>query len=226
MTGFRLKKITNPPTLGEKLRNVRNNLGLNLKEVSGATNIAMKYLNALEAGDYFNLPGEAYAKSFLKVYSAFLGQDAREFVAIYETEQKIYAKTQKNQNGKFNQPVKIVSSAHLMVTPRVIRSAIVGALALAILVYLGIKMVKVITPPLLIIDQPTENLITNDNFVEVAGRVRPETTLEINGTRVFADQFGEFKETIDLQAGVNIIEIVAEKRHGKQTKKYLQVVVN
>ena len=84
----------------------------------------------------------------------------------------------------------------------------------------------ILTPPRLLVEEPVSNLVTNQSFVEVAGMVEPESNLEINGTQVLADLQGRFSETVDLQPGVNIIEVVAEKRHGKQTKKYLQVVVN
>ena len=49
--------------------------------------------------------------------------------------------------------------------------------------------------------------------------------MEINGQKVLADSNGNFYETIDLQPGVNTIEIMAEKRHGQKTKIFKQVVV-
>ncbi|OGY43924.1 MAG: hypothetical protein A2729_01215 [Candidatus Buchananbacteria bacterium RIFCSPHIGHO2_01_FULL_39_14] len=226
MVGFRFKTIDNPLSLGEKLQQTRLNLGINIREVAKATNISAKYLSALEAGDYRSLPGEVYGRSFLKVYAKFLALNTDEFLLAYESEQKIFNNTQKDNGPDFKKPVKRISAVHLIVTPKLIRSILIGFLVVACLVYLGWKIVAILTPPRLLVEEPVSNLVTNQSFVEVAGMVEPESNLEINGTQVLADLQGRFSETVDLQPGVNIIEVVAEKRHGKQTKKYLQVVVN
>lgn len=225
MAAFSSKKISNPPNLGEQLRSCRQNLGISLADACKATNISVKYLQALESGNHQQLPGEVYAKSFLKVYANFLGLDYQNFLKIYSTEQKIYTKTSKSSGHDFRKPVERVSRAHLIVTPKIVRAGILGLLVLVCLVYLGVKVKAIMTPPILIIERPQNNLVTDQNFVEVAGSSEKEVTLEINGQQILADSSGHFSETIDLQPGVNIIEILAEKRHGPQTKVYRQVNV-
>ena len=225
MVGFRYKEISNPPRLGERLKDCRQKLGVSLSEAAEATNISVKYLAAIEAGEFNKLPGEVYTKSFLKVYTKFLGLDSDESLAVFQSEQKIYTKTRKNKDGDFKKPVARISRLHLVVTPRIIRGIVIGFLALACLVYLGLKVKAIMAPPVLTVSQPADNLITEQNFIEIRGQVEPEAILEINGQQVLADEKGNFSETIDLQPGVNPIIIKAEKRHGKQSKIYRQVVV-
>jgi hypothetical protein len=43
---------------------------------------------------------------------------------------------------------------------------------------------------------------------------------------VVVDKAGNFNETIDLQPGVNIIEMVAVNRHGRRTGVTRQIIVN
>lgn len=225
MVGFKSKKISNPPSLGEQLKASREKLGVGLAEVAKTTNISFKYLAAIEAGNFNQLPGEVYAKNFLKVYLRYLGLNADDFLALYLSEQKIYNKTKNKSVTDFKKPVERISQIHLLVTPKIVRGIIIGLLVLACLVYLGLKLQAIMAPPLLIVSQPTNNLVTNDRFIEVKGQVEPEATLQINGQQVLADQSGGYAETIDLQAGTNIIEITAQNRHGRQTKIYRQVVV-
>lgn len=226
MTSFRSKKISNPLSLGERLKAQRQKLNISLSQAARETSISLKYLSALESGSHQQLPGEVYAKSFLKVYTKFLGLEPAEFLALFQTEQKIYIKTNKDQKTDFSQPVERVSRFQLTVTPKILRGLIVLLLAISVLVYLGVKIKAIVTPPILLVETPVNNLVIDKNFIEVVGQTEPEVILKINGQSVIANQSGYFSEGIDLQTGVNIIEITAEKRHGQQTKVYRQVVVN
>ncbi len=226
MVGFLAKEISNPPNLGESLKLSRQKRGISLAQASQATSISAKYLAAIESSEFDKLPGEVYTKNFLKVYTKYLGLNDKDSLATYQSERKVYSKTRKFPEADFKKPVRRISRFHLVVTPKIVRGIIIGLLALACLVYLGLKVKAIMTPPFLAITSPGNNLMTEQNFIEVVGQVEPEAVLEINGQQVLADTQGNFSETIDLQPGVNVIEVQAESRHGKQTKRYLQVVVN
>ncbi|MFA6255331.1 MAG: helix-turn-helix domain-containing protein [Patescibacteria group bacterium] len=226
MVGFQAKEISNPPNLGESLKLSREKKGVSLAQASQATNISARYLAAIESSEFDKLPGEVYAKNFLKVYAKYLGLNDKDSLVTYQSERKVYSKTRKFPEEDFKKPVRRISRFHLVVTPKIVRGILIGLLALACLAYLGLKVKAIMTPPFLTIISPSNNLITEQSFIELVGQAEPEAVLEINGQQVLADTQGNFSETIDLQSGVNIIEVTAESRHGKQTKKYLQVVVN
>ena len=65
--------------LGSDLRAARLRRGLELEEVAEQTRISRRYLRALEEERFELLPGDAYAKSFLRSYADYLGLDARMF---------------------------------------------------------------------------------------------------------------------------------------------------
>jgi transcriptional regulator with XRE-family HTH domain len=225
MTSFRAKLIENPPSLGQQLKTARQNLDLTPAEAAGKINISLKYLLALENGEYEKLPGEVYGRSFLRVYLKFLGLEQAGLFPLYQSEFKIYSKTRKVVLADFKQPVKRVSLFELLAAPKIARSLGVLILIFACLFYLGFKIKIIMTPPSLVVEKPIDNQITDQNFIEVTGTVEKEAVLEINGQQVIADQNGRFSEIMDLQPGINSIEFKAEKRHGKQTKIYRQVVL-
>jgi cytoskeletal protein RodZ len=70
-------------SLGEKLRRAREERGCSLEQISRDTNIAVHYLEALEAEDFSVFPGEPYATGFLRNYSEYLGLDAQEQLSGY-----------------------------------------------------------------------------------------------------------------------------------------------
>ncbi|MDR2258131.1 MAG: helix-turn-helix domain-containing protein [Treponema sp.] len=72
-------------SLGEKLKTARESKGLNFDQVSRETNIAGRYLEALEAEDFSGFPGEPYVTGFLRNYSEYLGLDAQEALSLYRS---------------------------------------------------------------------------------------------------------------------------------------------
>ena len=69
--------------IGGELRETRLRLGLTLEQVETATRIRRRYLEALEEERFDELPGEAYAKGFLRTYADHLGLDGAQFLARY-----------------------------------------------------------------------------------------------------------------------------------------------
>lgn len=69
--------------IGERLRTTREARGLSLDEVEASLRIRRRYLDALEAEAFHEIPGPAYVKGFLRTYAAYLGLPAEELVALY-----------------------------------------------------------------------------------------------------------------------------------------------
>jgi cytoskeleton protein RodZ len=70
--------------IGEQLREARELKGLDLERVAEETNIAKRYLAALEAEDFGVFPGEPYAIGFLRNYADFLGLSANDLIQTYK----------------------------------------------------------------------------------------------------------------------------------------------
>lgn len=73
--------------LGEELSRRREDLGLTLDQAQGATKIRLRYLQALESGDFSLIPGEVFVKGFLRAYGDYLGLDGAALVQRYKSEQ-------------------------------------------------------------------------------------------------------------------------------------------
>jgi len=61
--------------VGELLRSERNKKTISIDMAANALNFRKVYLEALEAGDWSNMPGEVYALGFLRQYAAYLYLD-------------------------------------------------------------------------------------------------------------------------------------------------------
>lgn len=61
--------------VGTKLRDARTRRKLSLQDVEEETKIRARYLQALENEDWDQLPGDTYARAFIRTYGALLGLD-------------------------------------------------------------------------------------------------------------------------------------------------------
>jgi cytoskeletal protein RodZ len=71
-------------SLGEKLKTARNEKELTLDQISRETNIAIRYLEALEAENFAVFPGEPYLVGFIKNYGTYLELDVQKLISLYK----------------------------------------------------------------------------------------------------------------------------------------------
>ena len=69
---------------GKSLRERREERGLTTGEVYRQIHVPPRYLNALERGDFTQLPEETYAMGFLTTYCRFLELDPDPFIAALQ----------------------------------------------------------------------------------------------------------------------------------------------
>lgn len=62
-------------SVGNKLREARSRRKLSLADVEAATKIRGRYLQAIENDEWDQLPGDTYARAFVRTYGRFLGLD-------------------------------------------------------------------------------------------------------------------------------------------------------
>ncbi len=70
-------------TLGEKLRQAREERGITLSEVAEQTRISSLYLESIDNDDYRLLPGGIFNKGFIKSYAKYVGLDEQEALISY-----------------------------------------------------------------------------------------------------------------------------------------------
>ncbi|MDR1587979.1 MAG: helix-turn-helix domain-containing protein [Treponema sp.] len=70
-------------SLGEKLKSAREAKDLSFDQISRETNIAARYLEALEAENFSGFPGEPYIIGFLRNYGAYLDLDVQGLLSLY-----------------------------------------------------------------------------------------------------------------------------------------------
>jgi cytoskeletal protein RodZ len=83
-----------PPTpFGDQLKREREMRGVSLEEISAATRISTRFLEALEKEQWDQLPGGVFRRGFIRSVARFLGLDGDALISEYELQ------TQDNSPG-------------------------------------------------------------------------------------------------------------------------------
>jgi len=211
MTLFKHKKITlNNETLGEQLSSARKKRKESLKKISQELKINEKYLEALEKGDFNQLPKGLYAESFLKEYSFYLGLNIQDVLELFQAE-----KQDKSQNKKiFIQ--KSVQNQYFLSLPKIFKNLFIIVLVVLCLTYIGHYINNIISPPQLLISYPLNDLHTKNHSIIIKGKSDPEAEVNINGKKILLNQDGSFNLSINLKNGLNNINIIAQKKYSKK----------
>ncbi|MBC8163052.1 MAG: helix-turn-helix domain-containing protein [Roseiflexaceae bacterium] len=75
--------------LGERLRAARETQGIPISQAAADTRILPRYIHALEGGDFAQLPGDVYARGFIRNYANYLNVHAEELIELYRVERGI-----------------------------------------------------------------------------------------------------------------------------------------
>src|ERR1700687_5673483 len=70
-------------TFGENLKREREMRGVSLDEISAATRIATRFLQAIENEQWDQLPGGVFNRGFVRAVAHYLGLDEENIVAEY-----------------------------------------------------------------------------------------------------------------------------------------------
>ncbi len=222
MTFFNNKKIIlDIDVVVEGLQKARQKKGLELERIAKDLNIKIEYLQALENGNFSILPPGIYGRNILRRYAHFLGVDDKELVDIFEQEKAI----SKHQKAKKLFVQRASRIHYFLFLPKIIKGAIIASIVLACFLYLAFSLKKIVAPPLLVITYPPDNFVTTQHNIEIKGITEPEAEVSINGETVLTNNDGSFARTVNLKNGLNVVDIIAQKRYSQKYIIKRQILV-
>ncbi len=219
-TAFELK------TIGKLLAQKRKEKSLSFNQISEIIKINPEYLEALETGEYAKFPSEVYIKGFLKNYSRFLGIDPEHSLALYRREREKSHSKPKLRVAEKIRPKNI----DLSITKNRIISVIAVVFTLLTIIYIGSYVADIFQAPKLELSSPIalksgENgdFMSDDESVQIEGFSEIGSLLRINGQEYRVNSFEQFVVTLQLEEGLNEINITSENQFGSKTEIKLNV---
>ena len=201
------------PGLPERLLAARERKGVDLYRAERDTKIRARYLAALERGDYRELPGAVYTKGFLRNYALYLGLDPDEVLLQWRRER-----------GDPREPQLVISVPRPIAAPRrgltfspsLIVFALLVALVVVFMVWLGVQLLRFSKPPTIAVSDPAVAVLEVDEDATsylLEGTTIPGGSVTIKTAdveaRANADSAGRWTLKVDLRRGENLFTITA-----------------
>lgn len=194
---------------------------MSLIEVSRATKIQTKYLEALEDGEYGKLPAEVYVRGFLRGYARHLGCDEEAILRLYERERNIQESLGKGAAVSAI-PAGIEWPAFIVTTKTLWIACIVLIIGGAFL-YLIREYQAFVSAPRLVVTEPADQSVVSQSDLVIRGETDRGARILINGQPAFVSAEGDFIEKLLLQPGLNTIVVTAANRFGKERVETISV---
>jgi len=220
-----------PTKLGEVLRTAREAKFIDLARVERDTKIRVRYLTALETGDYADLPGAVYTRGFLRNYGLYLGLDPEYLVDLYRLE--LGSAADRRTPALPPRPIADRQRRPVVVTSGAVAAVVLTLLVVALGVYLvGEFLTFAGTPDLRITDPATDLAAYGGSEYLIRGITEPNATITTDGLRenprAQADADGQFSVRVELVPGANVITLVANdpltQRNSAAVRRTITVV--
>jgi|SRR3972149_5190745 len=196
-------------TTGEVFSSQRHAKKLSLLKVARDLRIKKEHLEALEVGDWQNLPEPPFVKGFIKSYAGYLGLDANHMMAIFRREY---------DEKKYSHKAVFGKSKRFMFTYNRLISLIIFLAIVVFVAYLVVQYLSLLSAPKLEVFTPQDDSTTSIPYVVISGHAEKDAQVAIEGVFVPLDEDGNFSYQLELKDGQNIIEIIASKRLSPKSK--------
>jgi cytoskeletal protein RodZ len=215
--------------VGEMLREAREIRGVDLYRVERDTKIRSRYLAALENGDFADLPGDVYARGFLRNYATYLGLDADEIEEEWREEAGEAAPVRPTIAG----PQPITMRRRIVFQQSHVYIAMVAIIVLVVASFFGFQLSRYLSHPSLAVEQAGSTPVVvqkNATTYVLKGTATARTTVRIsqNGgepKEVVADDDGKWTYQAILQPGRNQFDITATNLDTNNTSQSVRLIV-
>lgn len=187
-------------TLGEKLRQAREERDISISEVAEQTRISPLYIEAIENDDYSPLPGGIFNKGFVKSFAKFVGVDEDEALQDYSRQLSQQNEGQPEADTKTYRPEVLTDDRSRSLLPTIIFAAII----------LGLMTFGILALVRYIQDQQSQTVATNSNTANTTNvntaninSGNTNATQSIPATNEIKVEFKPLAEPISVEATVD-----------------------
>jgi cytoskeletal protein RodZ len=204
--------------VGETLQAARERKGVDLYRAERDTKIRLRYLSALEDGDYAELPAPVYTKGFLRNYAIYLGLEPDDILERWRDEMEQQRTATRVAVIPPPMPIVEPGGRRLHLTPSMVVAGLVGVVVLLFVGYIGIQLLRfAAVTPLALTNPPDVIWQTTDASITLAGTSSPGARIHITGPgdQIYdplADAAGQWQQEVTLAHGKNTFQIVASER--------------
>jgi cytoskeletal protein RodZ len=217
--------------VGETLQQARERKGVDLYRAERDTKIRLRYLSALEDGDYAELPAPVYTKGFLRNYAIYLGLEPDEILDRWRDEMEQQRTATRVAVIPPPMPIAEPGGRTLHITPSMVVAGLVGLAVIAFIGYIGFQLLRFAeVTPLALSYPPDVNFHVDASSITLAGTTKPGARLHITGPGnqtydISANETGGWTQEVSLARGENKFNVIATDRDTGRPSDPLPVAI-
>jgi cytoskeletal protein RodZ len=223
--------------VGDQLRDAREARGVDVYRVERDTKIRAKYIAALEAGDFAELPGDVYIRGFLRNYSSYLGLDPDQMEDDWRLEtgeQAALPTAQDAQPARFAGPRPVMirrpfrmERRHIAIVAVVVIVAMIGS-------YFGLQVGRFLEYPTVGVPAASGSSTitvpagTTSYIIEGTATAGSTVLISWDGqdpSTIRVDDTGRWSWTATLHFGSNQFDITAKNLDTNHTSKVATLII-
>lgn len=204
--------VSRSVALGQSLRDARIKRGLSVADAARELKLKPEDIHRFENGTHSLLT--VYEIGSLKAYARLLDVPLeKEDITTSESTNR----DDEARIGRKFQPLRSFVASTALAKTWIVSVVLFSFVAVGFLVF------RLMAPPTLVVDSPTNDQFVQASSIEVRGQTTTGSEIFINGSPVLVDLEGNFSETFLLREGVNEITITATNSLGRtaQTERII-----
>ena len=123
-------KSANSAKIGKIFKEARNNIGISKRDIADSLVMSLKYIDAIESGNYAVFPSEGFARAYFIKYQDFLSINC-DFPSIY------------NEDNRKDEIIKkSITKFNTSLIPLLIKAAITLLILFVLLMVIYLKLIN------------------------------------------------------------------------------------
>jgi cytoskeletal protein RodZ len=206
---------TPAPPVGETLQLARERKGVDLYRAERDTKIRLRYLAALEDGDWDELPAPVYTKGFLRNYAIYLGLEPEEILDRWREEMEQLRTATRVAVAPPPMPLVEPGGRRVTISPGMVVAGLVGLVTVLFVGYLAFQFVRFVNVTEVALTYPSNVISTIDaQQVTLQGTAGRGAMISITGPdgtpySTTADEKGVWSRQVPLARGSNKFTVIA-----------------
>ena len=194
----------------EVLKKLMKSKGVGSGRLSSLTDVPSRFIDALLEGNFDQLPSQPYIRGYLFKISTALGAENDYLWQIFQSSVEASSSGEKDRL-----PINRFALQKMSKTTMV---WIIAGLVVFLLISLNFN--RILGKPTIDVTVPDT---TEESVVMVIGVINPEDRLTLNGEIIYTNDIGSFEKQVQLEPGLNTLEVKARRYLGRETKLVKQV---
>ena len=206
-------------SLGEQLKQAREDAGLRIEDLATITKIQSKYLKRLEAEEYDKLPTPVYIRGFIQKWARVCGVDSEKLLLQFYRENKPLINRLEDRNLSYTSKARFsITSKHLIYSFIVLMLVSLGG-------YLAYHQISFQVTPKLHIASPRDfNSVNEDGNILIEGKADNVEKIFVNDREISSGENGSFEYNYELSSGLNAVVIKAQGSTGVEVETIRKIL--